>query len=175
MKLLQKPYHVGYYLLIQEIEEKFKTVRWVTNNNRKKKLVNKKGNSCPAMLKWDYIYDIYKLPRFDELNPEIVKLFEKLLNKYYPEVQYNSFTVNRNAEMLPHKDRGNFGTSFIIGFGDYTDGELMLDRLGTDNVEDAKWDKININKQPLIFDGKHFFHKVAPFKGNRFTLVAYYI
>ena len=91
------------------------------------------------------------------------------------EVQYNSFTVNRNAEMLPHKDRGNFGTSFVIGFGDYTDGELMLDRLGTDNVEDAKWDKININKQPLIFDGKHFFHKVAPFKGNRFTLVAYYI
>jgi hypothetical protein len=176
MKLLKKPNNIGYLLLVQEIEEAFKSVVWVANNNRKKKLVNEKGNSCPALVKWDYVYDVYKVPRFDELNPKMVSLFEKLLNKYYPEVQYNSFTVNRNAEMKPHKDKGNFGNSFIMGFGDYKGGELMIDsKNNNDDLDKCKWNKININKNPLEFDGKSHYHKVAPFTGDRYTLVAYYI
>lgn len=176
----------GYEELIEKCTKGLAKARWVNNTNRKKQLIEGgregarklRAESCPAVVRWDYLYkNRYVLPLFDKLNPELIKDLELLVNKYYPSVQYNSFTINRNAEMLPHKDKGNRDSSFIIGLGDYTGGRLAVDTLGKENTEDstADYKYFDIKQRGFLFDGCNNLHKVEPFTGTRYTLVAYYI
>jgi len=168
-----------YLDLVQKIEDGFLKVNWIANTNLKSKYNNdfcppSRVNSCPSLVRWDYMKGDYVIPRFSEKNPEFETLLEKLVNTYYPEVEYNSFMINRNAEMLPHKDTRNRGQSFIMGFGNYTGGELVIDN-ETDNEMSNNLVLIDTHHKPLVFDGKNHFHYVNPFQGDRFTLVAYYI
>ena len=181
---LDVPVCQEYLDLIGEIEEGFLKVEWIANTNLKPKFNTdycppSRVNSCPSLLRWDYMKSEYVVPMFSQKNPEFEKLLEKLVNTYYPDVEYNSFMVNRNAEMIPHRDLRNRGHSFIMGFGDYIGGELVIDAktsavTPTDICNDDLI-LIDTHHKPVSFDGKNHFHYVNPFVGNRFTLVAYYI
>jgi hypothetical protein len=74
-------------------------------------------------------------------------------------------TVNRNAQFWPHTDSGagaGQSTSLIVGLGDYTGGEVMVEGVSH-----------NIRYTPLEFDGWKQEHWTVPFTGERYSLVWY--
>ena len=85
-----------------------------------------------------------------------------LLTSFPCPVPYTSVQVNDSLTCLPHKDKNNVGDSYIIGFGDYTGGELIL------HTEPEQ--RIDIRKG-FIFNGSEITHSTAPFTGRRFSLV----
>lgn len=75
----------------------------------------------------------------------------------------STIAVNKKAQFLPHVDSGagaGQGISLIVGLGDYSGGELM--------VEGAPHD---IRYAPLEFCGWTQRHWTLPFQGERFSLV----
>ena len=88
------------------------------------------------------------------------KLYRKLLLfGYVHNFKFTSIMINRNYRCKSHIDNNKPGTqSMIIGFGDYTGGELIYDNI-----------KYNIKDNLLVFDG-HKIHNVEPFEGNRTSI-----
>ena len=81
----------------------------------------------------------------------------------YRNFKQSTIAINRNAQFRPHKDNGagaGQSTSLIVGLGNYTGGELM--------VEGSKKD---IRYNPIEFDGWKQRHWTLPFSGERFSLV----
>ena len=71
--------------------------------------------------------------------------------------------VNRRAAFAPHVDSGEGhgqSTSLIVGLGDYSGGELAVER----RVSDVRY-------APLEFDGWRERHWTLPFDGERYSLV----
>ena len=71
--------------------------------------------------------------------------------------------VNCSAQFTPHVDSGRGAgqsLSMIVGLGDYTGGELAVER-----------EQHDIRYQPLEFDGWRLRHWTLPFRGERFSLV----
>ena len=93
--------------------------------------------------------------------PEVLAELYKVAAAILPrDFRYLSIQVNDNYETTPHRDKSNYGESAIIGFGDYTGGELV--------VEDHL---VNIQYQLCFFDGSLYTHSTRPFQGQRFSLV----
>jgi len=84
-----------------------------------------------------------------------LKEIEKLIPGTYHAIQ-----VNENYQSKPHRDNGNAGESCIIGFGDYTEGDL--------NIEG---NKVSIRHRMVFFDGSKYTHSTEPWTGNRYSLV----
>lgn len=100
----------------------------------------------------------------------LFKLASAVLKKYKPSAKFTSIQFNKNAKMKKHKDTYNKTASYIIGLGDYTGGDLILyDEQGKNPK------RINIKNKFVNFNGAVRPHEVAPFKGNRYTLVYYSI
>ena len=76
-------------------------------------------------------------------------------------VTLNKFTDASQCEH--HKDTGNDGKSRLIMFGDFVGGALVLDD-GREFREKSIWHE---------YDGERIGHRVAPFKGERLSLVLY--
>ena len=71
-----------------------------------------------------------------------------------------------------HVDGKNVGISYIVGLGDYTGGELIV--YGS-RKEPIKPVKHNLKKNFYSFNGSQYLHEVAPFKGERYTIVFFKI
>ena len=86
---------------------------------------------------------------------------------YMGDFEWNQVVINKNFEIIRHVDGNNVGQSYIIGLGNYTGGELV--------VEQNKNEKllINIKNYPYTFNGSKKYHYVMPFENNRYTLVFY--
>jgi hypothetical protein len=103
-------------------------------------------------------------PRFKRLYKES----KKLMNMYDSGFKFTTIQYNKNMRAARHVDGRNVGTSYIIGLGDYTGGELIIydnDKKPTGAV------KHDLNGKFHSFNGSKFLHEVAPFKGERYTLV----
>lgn len=87
---------------------------------------------------------------------EMLKIAE-IIN---PDCLWTSIMCNDNYKALPHKDKNNDGVSCIVGFGDYTSGEL--------NIEGQKYD---IRHTPLHMDASIQEHSTEPWTGCRYSLV----
>ena len=98
--------------------------------------------------------------------PYLYKLLLDFAEKYVS-IPFTSITVNQNYRADKHKDRGNIGESFLVAFGDYSGGELVLY-----NESDSK-ELFDIKYKPIIRDFSKIFHSVEPFSGNRYSLVFY--
>tara|TARA_R100000657_G_C4591729_1_gene50395 strand:- start:95 stop:571 length:477 start_codon:yes stop_codon:yes gene_type:complete len=154
---------------LKEIYKLLKNTKIIGSGNRTN--LNYGGSrayTMPCGLKWDYINSKYDTTAFDRDNPTIYPILQKFMNKYYPNIKYNSFQINRNFQTLPHKDKNNNGNSLIVGLGDYINGELML-------YENDKIKKIDIKYKPYIFDGSKILHWTNNYKGDRYSFVSYYI
>jgi hypothetical protein len=46
----------------------------------------------------------------------------------YVDISFNAITVNQNFKADKHKDKNNVGPSYLVAFGDYTEGELIMYR-----------------------------------------------
>ncbi len=102
--------------------------------------------------------------------PELLKLLTYLMKKHDPEHKWSNITVNRNSKCKPHRDSGNKGASYIVGFGNYSGGELSIERLGT---SERRVDKRDICRKFVRFFGGEQTHWTEPFKGERYSCVFY--
>lgn len=108
----------------------------------------------------------YTASRMNFTRPELYKLLQDYGHKHLPTgFSYTSIQVNQNYQTAPHYDKGNTGDSYIIAFGHFSGGELLLHESDTD----AK--KVNIHYNPCIFKGHKILHSTAPYEGDRYTLV----
>ncbi len=81
------------------------------------------------------------------------------MRTYDPDFKYTTIQVNKNIQSPPHVDKNNVGDSYIIGLGEYTGGDLVIEGEAHD-----------IQYTFLRFDGR-LAHWVTPFKGTRYSLV----
>ena len=103
-------------------------------------------------------------PRFKRLFKES----KKLMKMHDPEFKFTTIQYNKNMRAARHVDGRNVGISYIVGLGDYTGGELIIydnDKKPTGAI------RHDLRGNFLAFNGSKFLHEVAPFKGERYTLV----
>lgn len=86
--------------------------------------------------------------------------------KKYVDISWTSITVNQNYQASPHRDKGNQGVSYLVAFGSYAGGDLVIhegDLSGNHNI----WCR------PIKTDFSKYLHSVQTFTGNRYSLVFY--
>lgn len=98
--------------------------------------------------------------------PELEDIFKEFASIYIPDYFFSEVQINKNYPIQPHRDKGNLGESYIIGLGDYSGGELILQ-------VDGKIKMIDIKNNFFKFDGCKYTHYVNKFIGNRISLVFY--
>ena len=84
----------------------------------------------------------------------------------YVDISYNAITLNQNYRADKHYDKHNDGNSFLVAFGSYTGGDLLIhegDLSGAHNI----WCK------PIKTDFSKILHSVDHFTGDRYSLVYY--
>jgi FkbM family methyltransferase len=95
-------------------------------------------------------------------NIDLFNLLNKLADSINPDHLFSTITINRNVKCKPHKDLKNNGTTMIVGLGDYTGGELVIN--GT---------KHDIHYKPLYFNGFLHEHYNEDWTGDRYSLMYY--
>ncbi len=147
------------------------------NDSRKNILNNKdeiyKGMALGEIILIPYWRDIkgtrtmpcskLKIKKYKELFDNTNEYFKN--NSPEPDFNYTTIQYNKNHKCAKHKDKNNVGDSYIIGFGDYTGGELIVyDDSGNPTYVDIK------NKF-YKFNGSKYYHETNDFIGERYTLV----
>jgi hypothetical protein len=98
--------------------------------------------------------------------PYIIEYLREFGKYHFPNFEFTDIQVNYNWKSPAHFDKGNLGTSMIIGLGDYTGGELCIEKEdGTETVD--------IHDTPYKFDGAKFKHWTNDYTGNRMSVVFY--
>lgn len=97
------------------------------------------------------------------------KLYLHLLEfaEKYVDLSWNAITVNQNYQADKHYDKNNKGKSFLVAFGDYTGGRLLIHETDLSGAHD-------INCNPIKEDFSKILHSVEEFEGNRYSLVYYW-
>lgn len=97
--------------------------------------------------------------------PDLQEKFQDLVDKFCPEpFEVQMVQINCNWQSPRHKDAGNQNESWIIGLGDYEEGELIIEY-------DLMPCVFNIKNKFLKFNGAKHFHYTNPWKGTRYSLV----
>jgi len=99
------------------------------------------------------------------MRPYLYHLLCEYADRYVP-IDWDACTVNMNFKCQKHRDRGNVGLSYIVAFGNYWDGDLLLH-------EPDLSGSFDIEHNPLIFDANKTLHSVSEFSGERYSLVFY--
>ena len=99
------------------------------------------------------------------LRPKLTYLVQEFAKKYV-DISFTSFTINQNYKCNPHRDKNNYGESYLVGFGDYSGGELEIH-------EGDLSGSYNIKYRPIKTDFSKVLHSVKDFSGNRYSLVFY--
>jgi hypothetical protein len=102
------------------------------------------------------------------LRPELWKMLQHFASNHVT-IPWDAVQVNCNYESKPHKDKGNQGDSYIISFGEYTGGELVVDVSGEEKVIDTRL-------RGHHFNGSKLTHWNKPItSGTKFSLVFFRI
>jgi hypothetical protein len=92
--------------------------------------------------------------------PRLYHLLLDFGRRYVPFSDWTSIQVNMNYQTAAHRDVGNEGDSYIIGFGAYQEGQLVV-----------SGEEIDIRYQPVLFNGSQEEHSTKPFIGSRYSIV----
>jgi len=96
------------------------------------------------------------------VSKEMIETLVKIGRKINP-LPFSTIQVNVDYQAKRHIDKGNKGLSMIFSLGDYEGGNLVING-----------QPININLQPLLFNGKSNLHEVSPIlSGHRYSFVFY--
>ena len=101
------------------------------------------------------------------LRPYLFKLLTDFADQYV-DISWNAITVNQGYKAGPHYDRHNVGDSYLVAFGEYEGGELLL------HHDDVVTEYVDVCRQPIITDFSKVLHSVADFQGSRYSLVFYW-
>jgi hypothetical protein len=93
--------------------------------------------------------------KYPKIYDEIVRL-GKLLSP----IDFTTIQLNKDLMCAPHRDGQNVGLSFLISFGTYEGGLIVID----DVEHDAKYNGI-------LFDGSKLLHYNTPHTGTKYSLV----
>lgn len=99
------------------------------------------------------------------IRPYLHKLLWEFGNQYV-DISWNSVTVNMNYKAEKHRDRNNLGESFLVAFGDYQKGKLLIHEGDLSGAHDIQY-------KPIKADFSKILHSVEEFEGERFSLVYY--
>jgi hypothetical protein len=99
------------------------------------------------------------------LRPKLLYHVQEFANKYV-DISWTSVTINQNYKCLPHRDKGNYGESYLVACGEFTGGELQI-------LEGDLSGSYNINCRPFKTDFSKVLHSVQDFTGTRISLVFY--
>ena len=97
--------------------------------------------------------------------PYLYKLLLDFGQKYVP-IPFTSITLNQNYAAAPHRDKGNVGDSFLVAFGSFKGGELVIHETDLSGTHDICY-------RPIVANFSKMLHSVRPFEGERFSLVFY--
>ena len=103
------------------------------------------------------------LSRNSWIDPKLHYLL-MLFARQHVAIDFTSIQVNDSLKCARHRDAHNVGDSYIVAFGDYQGGDLILHK-----VEGTV--QHNIKHRPLLFDGGKIDHETADFTGRRWSLV----
>jgi hypothetical protein len=104
------------------------------------------------------------LSRCSWMDPKLHYLLMKFaLVNMPPGFTFTSVQVNDSYMCEAHFDKHNRGNSYIVAFGSYTGGELVL-KEGPDK-------EYNIRHRPMLFDGSQVEHYTKEFQGRRWSIV----
>lgn len=113
---------------------------------------------------------ILSLKTRDKKYKKLYNETKKLMKMKDPKFKFTSIQYNKNHRAAKHKDAKNMGISYIIGLGNYTNGELIIY-----DENDKNPVKHNIKNKFYKFNGSIYPHETTPFKKERYTLVFYNI
>ena len=99
------------------------------------------------------------------LRPKLYYHLQEFAKKYV-DISWTSITVNQNYHCLPHRDKGNYGLSYLVAFGSYAGGDLVIH-------EGDLSGEHNIYCNPMKTDFSKVLHSVTTFTGERYSLVFY--
>jgi hypothetical protein len=97
--------------------------------------------------------------KYNKKYPELFVALQKLIAGEHPEFNYTTIQINKNVLCIPHIDKNNVGDSMIIGLGDYTGGELVVEGQPTD-----------IHNKFVVFDGRKG-HWNEDWDGCRYSMI----
>ena len=105
--------------LLEEIEEEFDKMKWV-NNLRK----NVAPSPCFSMTFGEVFRPFHGRTQCSS-NTKFPKVYQLLLALSKTLGLANtSFTINKNLECLPHRDKNNVGESVIVSLGMFWGGRI---------------------------------------------------
>jgi hypothetical protein len=149
---------------LKNIEKMLEDIKFVGSGNRKVLTYDfARPMSMPIGMKKE-LNGTYSLPNTDKLYPNVYPAIRDFINDYAPDFKFNAGYINKNVQMIPHKDKNNVDKSIIFCVGDYEGGELTIEG-----------DKYDIKYKLLQFDGKNEEHWVEYFKGVRYSVILYEI
>tara|TARA_R110001592_G_scaffold165332_1_gene399590 strand:+ start:165 stop:725 length:561 start_codon:yes stop_codon:yes gene_type:complete len=104
-----------------------------------------------------------------ENNPHLAEVFKEYIDLYFKGFPYSQVQMNKNFPCPPHIDGTNTGESILVGYGEYTGGEINIEK------EDGIVKKDIRKEKGIIFNGALYRHYVSPFTlkegSNRYSLV----
>ena len=99
--------------------------------------------------------------RNNESWPDILREARKLAAIICPDLNYTTIMVNIDYTALPHMDKNNDGESVVVGFNEYSGGELVANGISH-----------NIRHRPFRFRASETLHSVSPITaGTRYSIV----
>ena len=99
--------------------------------------------------------------------PQLKGILQELVNIHCPvPFTVDQSQINKNWWSPPHKDSGNVGKSWIIGFGDYDGGNTVVEFPEGD-------EEFDIKHNFTTFNGSLYTHWTTPFFGKRYSIVFY--
>ena len=102
--------------------------------------------------------------RHPEIWQEIQRIGSLLKSRDGTPFLYTSVHLNHNVVAGKHRDKNNIGDSILVGFGDYTGGEICLE---SGEVESIRY-------RPVCFNGSALIHWNTPItSGSKYSLVFY--
>jgi len=110
---------------------------------------------------------MYKTTAYSD-NPILMEYLVGFGKHHFPDYEFTETQVNFNWQSPKHKDKGNDGESMIIGLGDYTGGNLIIEK-------ENEILSVDIHNKPYKFDGGKYTHFTENYIGNRMSIVFYNI
>lgn len=99
---------------------------------------------------------------------ELYSFFQTLIGRIHPEHSYTNITVNKNLVCKKHTDGGNTGQSYIVSFGHFTGGRLIIEKKGGGDPR-----PVDIFRRFVAFNGSLQPHETEDFVGERYSAVFY--
>ena len=160
--LITKAEHDGTLALLRAVD-------WSQVRNTSRKNVIPAGDDfCHSFILGPNMFQQPPQPSASSLRyPILERCLRSLVAAYDPAFRFTNITVNHNLVCKPHRDTGNIGDSLIIGFGDYTGGQLAIDDTA------GGYRAVDIRNRFVRFNGAENKHWTLPFTGERYSAVFY--